>query len=188
MIQLSLTCRHAASICSHVSRTEVAITSAREATEADVDIAVAAARKIFERAWKNVIPEERARCLIRLGDLLEEHIDILADMEALDNGKAFVMAEGDISFAASTLRCCGGWADKIEGRVIDTNRQSFNYTKSEPVRLPGRLEGATAKQLIQLFTGWRLRTDHSVELSHAHVGLEDCPCCRNWMHGGYQDR
>lgn len=113
--------------------TEEVITSVHEATEADVDIAVMAARKAFEGPWRQVTPEQRGKCLTKLADLLEEHADTLAAIETLDNGKAFTLAKGDIAFASSTLRYYGGWADKIGGKVIDTNRQSFNYTKREPV-------------------------------------------------------
>ena len=43
------------------------------------------------------------------------------------------MAKGDISAAAGCIRYYGGWADKIEGKVVDTNPDTFNYVKQEPV-------------------------------------------------------
>lgn len=102
----------------------------------DVDIAVAAARKAFEGEWRTkVTPNERGRLLVKLADLFEEHSDTLAAIEALDNGKAFAMAKGDIAAAAGCLRYYGGWTDKIEGKVVDTGTDTFNYIKKEPVRL-----------------------------------------------------
>ncbi|KAL2688936.1 hypothetical protein Neosp_002986 [[Neocosmospora] mangrovei] len=148
---------------------EEVITSVYEATEADVEIAVDAARKAFEGAWKDVIPEERGRCLVKLADLLEEHSDTFAAIEPLDNGKPFKLAKGDLAFAfaASTLRYYGGWADKIEGKVIDTNRQSFNCSKRQPAGFPpgtiniisgfGKVAGAAISRHIGIekvaFTG-----------------------------------
>lgn len=43
------------------------------------------------------------------------------------------MAKADISAAAGCIRYYGGWADKIEGKVVDTNPDTFNYVKQEPV-------------------------------------------------------
>ena len=115
--------------------TEKPITAVHEATEKDVDIAVSAARKAFEETWRQVTPEQRGKHLVKLADLFEQNLDQLAAIESLDNGKAFSMAKVDIGMCAGCLRYYGGWADKIEGKVIDTNPDSFNYTRQEPVRL-----------------------------------------------------
>ena len=113
--------------------TEKPIVAVHEATEKDVDIAVSVARKTFEGPWKKVTPGERGKLLVKLADLFEQNLDQLAAIEALDNGKAFNIAKIDINMCAGCLRYYGGWADKIEGRVIDTNSETFNYTKQEPV-------------------------------------------------------
>jgi aldehyde dehydrogenase (NAD+) len=71
--------------------------------------------------------------LVTLANLFEENVELLAAVESLDNGKAFSMAQGDVAGAAGCLRYYGGWADKIEGKIIDTDPGTFNYTKKEPV-------------------------------------------------------
>jgi aldehyde dehydrogenase (NAD+) len=115
---------------------ESVICSVQEATEKDVDIAVAAARKAFEGDWRHkTTPEQRGKYLVKLADLFEQNLDLLAAVESLDNGKAITMAKGDVAACAGTLRYYGGWADKIEGKVIDTTPDTFNYTKKEPVSL-----------------------------------------------------
>src|ERR1700761_600780 len=54
----------------------------------DVDLAVAAARRAFEDGpWSRLKPTERGKMVWRLGDLLEQHADELAEIESLDNGK-----------------------------------------------------------------------------------------------------
>jgi aldehyde dehydrogenase (NAD+) len=114
---------------------ETVITSVHEATEKDVDIAVAAARKAFEGEWKKVTPGDRGKYLFKLADLFEQNIDKLAAVESLDNGKAITMAKGDVGACAGCLRYYGGWADKIEGKVVDTSHDTFNYIKKEPVSI-----------------------------------------------------
>ncbi len=113
--------------------TEEVICSVHEATEKDVDIAVAAARKAFEGSWRKETPENRGKLLVNLANLIEKNVDLISAVESLDNGKAFSMAKGDVTAAAGCLRYYGGWADKIEGKVIDTNSDTFSYTRQEPV-------------------------------------------------------
>ncbi|KAH8810728.1 aldehyde dehydrogenase domain-containing protein [Xylogone sp. PMI_703] len=119
--------------------TEEIITSVHEATEKDVDIAVAAARKAFEGPWKTVTPQERGKLLLTLATLVEKNSDLLSSVESLDNGKALVIAKDDIAAVADTLRYYGGWADKIEGKVIDTNPNTFSYTRQEPIGVCGQI-------------------------------------------------
>jgi len=118
---------------------ESVICSVHEATEKDVDIAVAAARKAFEGSWRQVNPEQRGKLLYKLGDLFDQNLDVLAAVESLDNGKAITMAKGDVGMCAATLRYYAGWADKIEGKVIDTTTDTFNYTKKEPIGVCGQI-------------------------------------------------
>lgn len=113
--------------------TEEVICSVHEATEKDVDIAVAVARKAFEGPWRKETPANRGKLLVNLANLIEKNLDVLAAVESLDNGKAIGMAKGDVGMVADCLRYYGGWADKIDGKVIDTNPDTFNYTKQEPV-------------------------------------------------------
>jgi len=74
-----------------------------------------------------------------LADKFEENLDLLAAIESLDNGKAFSMAKGDVGMCVSTLRYYAGWADKIEGKVVETNHESFNYVKKEPIGVCGQI-------------------------------------------------
>merc|ERR1712137_970386 len=106
----------------------------------DVDIAVAAARKAFNGPWRKETPENRGKLLFKLAELFEKNADLLAAVEALDNGKAFSMAKNvDVPSAAGCLRYYGGWADKIEGKVVDTSPDTFNYIKKEPIGVCGQI-------------------------------------------------
>jgi len=120
--------------------TEEVICSVHEATEKDVDIAVAAARKAFNGPWRKETPENRGKLLVKLAELFEKNADLLAAVEALDNGKAFSMAKNvDVPACAGCLRYYGGWADKIEGKVVDTAPDTFNYIRKEPVGVCGQI-------------------------------------------------
>ncbi|KAL4936898.1 hypothetical protein BDV06DRAFT_232940 [Aspergillus oleicola] len=118
---------------------EKPIVSVHEGTEADVDIAVSAARKALETTWAATTPSERGRLLTRLADFLERDIDTVAAIEALDNGKGISMAKGDVTASAGCLRYYGGWADKIFGQTIDTDPNSLTYTRHEPVGVCGQI-------------------------------------------------
>jgi aldehyde dehydrogenase (NAD+) len=124
--------------------TEKVICSVTEASENDVDIAVAAARKAFEGAWHTTTPEQRGKYLVKLADLIERDSDLLAAVESLDNGKSFGMAKGDVAAVAGAIRYYGGWADKVEGKVIDTNPDTFTYTRQEPIGVCVRLSHGTS--------------------------------------------
>lgn len=87
------------------------------------------------------------------------------------------MAKGDVAAVAGCLRYYGGWADKIEGKVIDTDPEYFTYTKQEPVR---SLAFFMHYSLTNVYQDWCLRSDYSMEFPIAHVGMEDRSCCRNW--------
>ncbi|KAK2799103.1 hypothetical protein FQN50_008609 [Emmonsiellopsis sp. PD_5] len=118
---------------------EKPIAAVQEASEKDVDVAVAAARAAFEGPWKVVPPSNRGRMLTKLADLMERDIATLAAIEALDNGKAVSMAKVDVANAAGCLRYYGGWADKIQGKTIDTDAETFTYTRHEPVGVCGQI-------------------------------------------------
>lgn len=67
---------------------------------------------------------------------MEESHEKLASVESMDNGKPINSARGDIGEAINCLRYYAGWADKVEGRTIDTGPEKLNYTKREPVSFP----------------------------------------------------
>lgn len=119
--------------------TEEVLCSVSEATEKDVDIAVASARKTFEGVWRTTSPDQRGKYLLKLADLTEQNLELLAAVESLDNGKSIMMAKGDVAAVAGCLRYYGGWADKIHGKTIDTNSDTFTYTRPEPLGVCGQI-------------------------------------------------
>ncbi|MGF0313356.1 aldehyde dehydrogenase family protein [Rhodococcus sp. IEGM1428] len=106
------------------------------ATKEDVDRAVDAARSALKGEWGRMRPNERARILLKLADLVEQDIETLAILETLDNGKPLEYSlSGDIPDVSEVFRYFAGWATKIIGDSVPTSagHEYFNYTLREPV-------------------------------------------------------
>jgi aldehyde dehydrogenase (NAD+) len=112
-----------------------------EADATDVDQAVKAARNAFENGpWPQMSAADRGRLLYKLADLIEEHADELAMLEAVDNGKPYHVARtADLGLTIATYRYYAGWADKIQGRTVPVAGNYFTYTRHEPVGVVGQI-------------------------------------------------
>ena len=113
--------------------------SIASAAAADVDDAVRAAHNAHvSAAWTSLSPTRRGRLLMRLGDLVVEHVEEIARLESTDNGKLYRESVAQIGSVADWLYYFGGLADKIEGSVVPLERQSvLNYTLRESVGVVG---------------------------------------------------
>ncbi len=81
---------------------------------------------------------ERGRLIWRLADLVEKHIDELAELETIDNGKPiFESRYVDMPMVIDVLRYYAGWATKIHGETVNTFETAFTYTLREPVGVVG---------------------------------------------------
>jgi phenylacetaldehyde dehydrogenase len=113
----------------------------------DINRAVKAARRAFEEGpWSRMTPSERGRIIWRIGDLILAHLDELAQLESLDNGKPFAVAQAaDVPLAADLFHYMAGWATKIEGNSIDISvpympgANFHSYTLREPVGVVGQI-------------------------------------------------
>src|SRR5580704_3164232 len=112
----------------------------------DINRAVRAARVAFGGPWSRMTPSERGRIIWRIGDLILEHTDELAQLESLDNGKPFPVAQAaDVPLAADLFHYMAGWATKIEGNTIDISvpympgANFHSYTLREPIGVVGQI-------------------------------------------------
>lgn len=114
--------------------TEQVIATIAEGNEADVDRAVAAARRAFEGPWRTMRAAERGHILLKWAELLKQHADEIAALESLDAGKPIsAVLRQDFPAAIDTLIYYAGWADKISGDVVSTRDDALTYTLREPV-------------------------------------------------------
>jgi phenylacetaldehyde dehydrogenase len=112
---------------------------------ADIDRAVAAARRAFEgSAWSRMKPVDRERLLHRLADLIEAHADELAELEAIDNGKSVLMARHvDLKHAIEVWRYMAGWPTKLEGQTLPISgtlvpgQEYAAFSQREPIGVVG---------------------------------------------------
>ena len=95
--------------------TEEVLAEVTEANPADVDRAVTAARRAYERTWSVMPGRERAKYLFRIARIIQERARELAVLESLDNGKPIRESRDvDIPLAAAHFFYYAGWADKLE--------------------------------------------------------------------------
>ncbi|GLY73766.1 aldehyde dehydrogenase family protein [Actinoallomurus iriomotensis] len=91
-----------------------------EADSADVDRAVAAARKAYENVWSKLPAAERAKYLFRIARIIQERSRELAVLESIDNGKPIRESRDvDLPLVAAHFFYYAGWADKLEYAVAD---------------------------------------------------------------------
>ena len=128
-----------------------------EADKADIDKAVAAARRAFEGKWSKMSARDRGRLLYKLSQLIEQHSAELAALETADNGKPIKESlYVDLPQVVENFEYFAGWATKIEGETIPVPGQDV--------------------QLHFARAGRCLRSNHSVEFSVADGGLETRTC------------
>lgn len=99
--------------CSGQAFTEIA-----RGTAADVNLAVLAAQKALDGPWGRMTAIERGRILQRLGQLILDKGEELAEIEARDTGKPISMARADAKAVARYFEYYGGAADKVHGETI----------------------------------------------------------------------
>ena len=112
-----------------------------EGDSAEIDRAVAAARRAFESGpWRSMSPSERSRLIYRLADKLEERLEDFALLESLDNGKPLAVARvADVPMSVDNLRYMAGWATKIVGESIPIPGEFHAYTRREPIGVVGQI-------------------------------------------------
>lgn len=123
--------------------------------EADADKAAQAAHRAFtEGDWPGFTPTQRGALLRRIGDLIAENAEHLADCEVRDNGKLRVEMLGQMRYLPQWYYYYGGLADKIEGAVIPLDKPGvFNYTVQEPL---GACLAITAWNSPLLLATWKI--------------------------------
>ena len=101
--------------------------------QADVDLAVAAARKAFDEGpWARMPAFERGRLLTRLFHLIDENGDELAALESRDTGKPVRQGKADVVATKRYYEFYGGAADKIHGDTIPFLDGYMALTLREP--------------------------------------------------------
>ncbi|HSL11772.1 MAG TPA: aldehyde dehydrogenase family protein [Actinomycetota bacterium] len=111
------------------------IATAPHSKQADVDAAVAAARRTFDDGtwWPGTPARERGRILLRAAEIVRREHERLAAMESLDSGKPIGDARDDIAEVAFMFEYYGGWATKIAGESQHVDADAMFMIWKEPV-------------------------------------------------------
>ncbi|WP_454854901.1 aldehyde dehydrogenase family protein [Promicromonospora soli] len=115
--------------------TERLLTRVPQAGTAEIEAAVAAARRAHEdRRWSGMSPHDRSRILHRVADLIEERLEELAILETRDNGKPIERSRADTATSARVFRYYAGAPSRLTGTVVPVDGGAHHvYTTLEPV-------------------------------------------------------
>ena len=106
--------------------TEEVIASIAQATAGDVDVAVAAARRAYDRVWSRMSGSDRGKYLFRIARLVQERSRELAVAESLDNGKPIrETRDVDVPLVAAWFFYYAGWAYKLEHAGLGPNPRAL---------------------------------------------------------------
>ncbi|GAA1637928.1 MULTISPECIES: 5-carboxymethyl-2-hydroxymuconate semialdehyde dehydrogenase [Brevibacterium] len=137
--------------------------------KADIDRAVAAAKKAFEEGpWPTMLPRERARVLNRIADIVESREDELAAMESYDSGLPITQAKGQARRAAENFRF---FADLIVAQTDDAYKvpgRQANYVNRKPKGVAGLITPWNTPFMLESWKlGPALATGNTVVLKPA---------------------
>ncbi len=107
---------------------------------ADVDAAVAAARRAFDGGpWREITAQERGRILFRLAQVVRDHAAAWAELETRNNGKPIAEAEADLADVATCFEYYGGLATKVHGDVIPVPDDALSLALREPIGVAAQI-------------------------------------------------
>ncbi|KAF5554610.1 aldehyde dehydrogenase (NAD+) [Fusarium mexicanum] len=119
---------------------EVEIAKVHAAGAEDVNIAVQAARAALDGPWNGFTSTKRGRLLGHLADLVEAEAEVLGTIEAWDCGKPYrVTLVDDARETIAVFRYYAGYADKLRGQVIETEKNQHVFTTREPIGVCGQI-------------------------------------------------
>ncbi|MGW3651413.1 aldehyde dehydrogenase family protein [Streptomyces sp. NPDC000878] len=111
------------------------LTTVAEASAADVDAAVRAAREAFDNGpWARTSGRERGRILNRVAQLIRENADDIARLESLDVGKPISLCHAvDVTNVANDYEYFAALAFSLDGATRETVHNALAYTKRDPI-------------------------------------------------------
>jgi aldehyde dehydrogenase (NAD+) len=106
--------------------TEEKLSEVALANEKDIELAVKAARSAYEKVWKKMPAQERAKYIFRISRMIQERSRELAIIESMDGGKPIRESRDfDVPAAANHFFYYAGWADKLDYAFPDKKPKSI---------------------------------------------------------------
>jgi 1-pyrroline dehydrogenase len=108
-------------------------------SQADVDRAVAAAKKALPE-WRETTPQERSELLLKLAEAIDEHAEELAQVESQNVGKPLPAARDELPVASDNIRFFAGAARCLEGRATGEYMRGYtSMIRREPIGVVGQI-------------------------------------------------
>lgn len=118
--------------------TEEILGEVSEGGKAEIDLAVAAARRALNGPWKKMTVNDRIAVIRRIGDIILERKDELARMESLDTGKPYWLSSSiDIPRAAYNFHFFADHLRSLGTEAYQTDDVAINYSIRRPVGVVG---------------------------------------------------
>src|ERR1700745_3028455 len=126
--------------------TEEQLTEFKDCGPEAVNDAVARAKASSESGvWRDLPPTERAKVLWRVGELIDQNAEVLAELESLNAGMTPLQAQGTVAVGSEFFRYYAGWCTKIEGIAANVHTggltgidsDSHAHTLKEPYGVVG---------------------------------------------------
>ncbi|MFC5753438.1 aldehyde dehydrogenase [Actinomadura rugatobispora] len=120
--------------------TGAVIAGLRQASAGDVDEAVEAGRRAAaEPGWRDLLPHERARVLVRIADLIAERAEDLARLQTADTGKSINETRALVASAAGTFRYFAGALETLEDAWTPPRGPYLTVSLHEPIGVVGAI-------------------------------------------------
>jgi len=109
------------------------------AKAADVDLAVAAAKRAF-KPWSRTAASERGRILYQITDAIEKNKEKLARLISSENGNALrTQSRAEAALAVEAFRYVAGLSREIKGKTTYLSSENLDYTRREPYGVVGAI-------------------------------------------------
>src|SRR5690349_936989 len=113
--------------------TEELLCEVRAAGPAEVNAAVAGARRAYVEVWRDLAPGKRAEILFRIARVLRDHVEELAQLESRNMGKPIADARDEIGLGARVFEYYAGAVSRLYGQTIPVARGGFDFTLRQPM-------------------------------------------------------
>jgi malonate-semialdehyde dehydrogenase (acetylating) / methylmalonate-semialdehyde dehydrogenase len=123
------------------------------ATPAEVDAVVAKAAEA-QKGWAATNPQRRARVMMKFGQLINEHMDELAELISREHGKTLPDARGDVQRGLEVVEVCMGAPSMLKGEFMDSGGPGIDlYSMRQPL---GVVAGITPFNFPAMIPLWKM--------------------------------
>jgi acyl-CoA reductase-like NAD-dependent aldehyde dehydrogenase len=137
---------------------------------ADLDRAVRAAQAAWEDGrWRDLTPRDREARLHRLGDLVQEHAQIIGDLDSLNAGILRAWSDFIAQYSATALHYFAGWPTKLAGHIPPVGPDYVVQERREPVGVVGIIKPWNGPAAIFAQSAPALAVGNSVVLKPAEL-------------------